>query len=81
MKKITLLLGAALIMGTAAFAGDGHKEGGCCAKGKKESASCCAKKTAGKSGTKVESKTATANTAGKTAPKEMKAPTTTAKKS
>ncbi len=35
MKKISLLLGAALIMGTAAFAGDGNK-GGCCSKGKKE---------------------------------------------
>ena len=35
MKKITLLLGAALIIGTAAFAGDGKKEG-CCSKGKKE---------------------------------------------
>lgn len=36
MKKITLLLGAALIMGTAAFAGDGKKDAGCCSKGKKE---------------------------------------------
>jgi len=38
MRKLTLLLGAAMIMGTAAFAGDGHKEG--CCKGKKEA---CAK--------------------------------------
>lgn len=53
MKKITLLLGAALIMGTSAFAGDGHKDGCCkakkenCTKEKKEACEkgkgCCKK--------------------------------------
>ena len=73
MKKLTLLLGAALIMGTAAFAHDGHKDG--CCKGKKEA--CCAKdkKGAKKSG----EKTATANDAAKTPVKEAK--TNTQKKS
>lgn len=85
MKKITLLLGAALIMGTAAFAGDGHKEGGCCSKGKKETASCSKdkKEVAGKGKgccAKGEGKTAAQVDAKKAAPKEMKA-TGTAKKS
>ncbi len=50
MKKITLLLGAALIMGTAAFAGDGKKEG-CCAKGKKEACHASKDKKDEKKGT------------------------------
>lgn len=55
MKKITLLLGAALIMGTAAFAGDGNK-GGCCSKGKKEHCSS-AKKEGDKKSTSAHADT------------------------
>lgn len=81
MKKITLLLGAALIMGTASFAGDGHKDG--CCKGKKEVAAkekkegcekgkgCCKK---------GEGKTATTNDVKKAPTKEAKN-TTAVKKS
>jgi hypothetical protein len=82
MKKLTLLLGAAFIMGTAAFAGDGHKDAGCC-KGKKETASCSKdkKEVASKEHgccKKGESKTA-ANDVKKAPAKETK--TTVAKKS
>lgn len=68
MRKLTLLLGAAFLLGTASYAGDGHK--GCC-KGKKETCSkekkekcekgkgCCKKgdkKTAGTTDTGKETK-------------------------
>lgn len=76
MKKLTLLLGAALIMGTASFAGDGHKDG--CCKGKKETASCSkdkkevASKGHGCCSKKGEGKTATANDVKKAPTKEAK---------
>jgi hypothetical protein len=48
MRKITVLLGAAILLGTASYAGDGAKKDcckgkkeACCAKGKKEA--CCKK--------------------------------------
>jgi hypothetical protein len=74
MKKLTLLLGAALIMGTTAFAGDGNK--GCC-KGKKE-ACATEKKTACEKGKgcckKGEGKASASNAEVKKAPtKEAKA--------
>lgn len=73
MKKLTLLLGTALVLGTAVYAGDGHKEG--CCKGKKEACAkekkeACAKgKGCCKKG---EGKTATANDVKKSPAKENK---------
>lgn len=73
MRKLTLLLGAALIMGTTAFAGDGHKDG--CCKGKKEA---CAKekKVACEKGKgcckKGEGKSSASNDAKKQPTKEAK---------
>lgn len=81
MKKLTLLLGAAFIMGATAFAHDGHKEG--CCKGKKETCAkekkeACAKgKGCCKKGGE---KTATASEATKSPVKEAKS-STAAKKS
>lgn len=83
MKKITLLLGAALIMGASAFACDGKKDASCC-KGKKETAASChkdKKEVASKEHgccKKGEGKTATANDVKKAPTKEVK--TTTAEK-
>jgi hypothetical protein len=77
MKKLTLLLGVALIMGASAFACDGKKDG--CCKGKKETAAACHKdkKEVAANGKgcckKGEGKTATANDAKKAPTKEAKA--------
>lgn len=78
MKKITLLLGAALIMGASAFACDGKKDASCC-KGKKETAAACHKEKKevaangkGCCSKKGEGKTATANDAKKAPTKEAK---------
>jgi hypothetical protein len=75
MKKIALLMGAALIMGATTYACDGHKEKGkkeaCCSKDKKETADkghACCKKGDGKTATASDAKKAptkeTKNTAG-----------------
>jgi hypothetical protein len=74
MKKFTLLLGAALIMGASVFACDGKKDA--CCKGKKETAAAChkdKKEVAGKGCCKKgEGKTATNNDVKKAPTKEAK---------
>jgi hypothetical protein len=76
MKKITLLLGVALIMGASAFACDGKKDG--CCKGKKDKKEVAAKEHS--CCKKGEGKTATANDVKKAPTKEAKT-TTAVKKS
>ena len=57
MRKLTLLLGAALMIGTASYAGDAKKD---CCKGKKEA--CCKKGETKACCKKGETKTETKST-------------------
>lgn len=82
MKKISIVLGAALIMAGAAFAGDGNKSG-CCSKGKKEACSTEKKVAHEKGGAccKKDGKASASNVDVKKAPTKEAKSTNAVKKS